>query len=146
LYKNQHATHDARRLEDDERLDTLLDQLQKKAPTVAAAKSRPGQHKPLRHRNQQQLGRSGGGGRGEYEGADGQAPYDDDSEEGGGEDDTRGGGTPSSCGLQSVKSQLAAEMRAVRRQLEELDGRAAQKAERAGVVPRGLQGRAGRAG
>ncbi|KAI8466961.1 MAG: hypothetical protein J3K34DRAFT_524115 [Monoraphidium minutum] len=95
------------RLEDDERLDTLLDQLQKRAPTLAPGALQAGRG-----------GEGGGGG------------DDDDG------DDARSAATGSS-GLQSVKSQLAAEMRAVRRQLDALDARAAAKAERAGVPPRG---------
>lgn len=94
------------RLEDDERLDTLLDQLQKRAPTVPRAPGPAGAQR-----------RPGGGG-------------------GGDDDDVSSLAT--SSGLQSIKSQLAAEMQAVRRQLDELDARAAAKAERAGVPPRGV--------
>jgi hypothetical protein len=104
------------RLEDDERLDALLDQLQKRAPTIGSAGQR--QRQQQRQRGEARASHSGGG-----------------TGNGGGEDDDTGSAAASS-GLQSVKSQLAAELRAVRQQLDELDARAAAKAERVGVQPR----------
>jgi hypothetical protein len=104
------------RLEDDERLDTLLDQLQKKAPSVPAAAA----GKDARGRRPRRHGDDGGS---SQAGGEGDAGDDDAS-------------ATMSSGIHSVKSQLAAEMRAVRRQLDELDARAGAKAERAGVAPR----------
>lgn len=106
------------RLEDDERLDTLLDQLQKKVPSAPKAKQQ-----------QQQQRRGPGGGRGD-------SSNDAGSARSGGVDEDDIGSAATSSGMQSVKSQLAAEMRAVKQQLQELDARAAEKAERAGVQPR----------
>lgn len=124
------------RLEDDERLDTLLDQLQRKVPGVqrpGGAARRLGQPAMAAQQQLRLRGSSAGarwGGEpcdewgGELEagcsgGVEGVDDYDDM--------------TPSEAS--TMKGQLAAEMRAVRRQLEDLGGRAAAKARRAGVVP-----------
>ncbi|GBF99207.1 hypothetical protein Rsub_12466 [Raphidocelis subcapitata] len=113
------------RLDDDERLDALLDQLQKRAPAVPPARKQPRAAAAPR----------GAGGAGpaadapalgceEWEGS-----RDGGGCGGGDEDDT-------ASGARSVTGQLASEVRAVRRQLEELGRRAEAKAERQGVVAR----------
>ena len=158
------------RLDDDERLDALLDQLQKKAPPVAAAAGKAAaaasgagrrqQHQALR-RSVGSAGAVGGLGRQHHQqhrqsaeatvaaftgGGHGSGYDGDDALDADPSASSLGG----SGGGGSVKSQLAAELRAVRRQLEALDARAAAKAERArlpvgagagtaaGALPRGL--------
>jgi hypothetical protein len=99
-------------LDDDERLDALLDQLQKRAPTVPPARKQA---------------RAAGG----PAAPAAPARRRDAREESGGDS---GNGHDTGSGARSVTSQLASEVRAVRRQLEELGKRAAAKAERQGVV------------
>lgn len=121
-----------RRLDDDERLDTILDQLQRKVPGVQQPAAAAARRVAQQQRAASAGGRARGGGRsgdcGGYDEWGGELEAGC-SEGGCDEDDTSEATT--------VGGQLAAEMRAVRRQLEALGGRAVAKARRAGAVPAG---------